>query len=435
SREFGIRDLIRFNTEISAIAYDDATSKWTVTWTEGDGSVRSEEFDAVVSAVGQLNRAKYPDIEGRETFGGLAVHTSQWEEGIDLKGKRIGVIGSGASAYQVVPAVVSEASKLYVIQRSAPWMTIAPDYHAEIDEGQRWLFRHVPHYHRWYRVFTYWHASESRRPYGMVDPNWKSDQSVSQLNEQLRLQLIDYISAQYEDRPDLLEKVIPNYPPNAKRPPRDNGVWSAALKSPNAELVTEGVTQITPTGFITADGVEREVDVIIYATGFHASDFLRPMMVSGRNGIDLHEYWDGDATAYLGVTVPNFPKLFLLYGPNTNLLLTGSMILMAEMASDYVISYMQTIERLGATGLDLKEEALEEHVAWVDAGNRGMAWGVEGVDSWYKNKTGRVSQNWPYPMGTYWQLSREVRLEDYEVLGVGDNVSDVSEELDATFAS
>jgi len=225
--------------------------------------------------------------------------------------------------------------------------------------------------------------------------------------------LTEYLKSEFADRPDLVDKVIPSYPPGAKRLLRDNGVWAGALKRESTQLVTEAIREITPMGVVTADGQEHQVDVIIYGTGFQASKFLTPMTVTGRGGIDLHEQWNGDARAYLGVSIPSFPNLFCLYGPNTNIVINGSIIYFSECGVRYILECVRLLLETGRAALDVRKDVHDEFNEAVDAENRRMAWGASDVNSWYKNETGRVAQNWPFTLLEYWQRTLRPDPDDY----------------------
>jgi 4-hydroxyacetophenone monooxygenase len=240
---------------------------------------------------------------------------------------------------------------------------------------------------------------------------------VSPLNDTARQLLTGYIQLAFAGNPELIDQVLPTYPPFAKRIVRDNGVWPQALQRDNVELVTAGVEQITPTGVTTVDGVHHEVDAIVYGTGFTASQFLMPMKVVGRGGVELHEHWDGDARAYLGITVPRFPNLFLLYGPNTNIVINGSITYFSECEVHYVLGCLKLLlSRPGRRALDVRPEVHDAYNRRIDEGNLNMVWGVSTVNTWYKNAKGRVTQNWPFSLLDYWRETREPNLADYEFL-------------------
>jgi 4-hydroxyacetophenone monooxygenase len=192
-------------------------------------------------------------------------------------------------------------------------------------------------------------------------------------------------------------------------------VWIAALRRPNVHLVTDAIAQITPRGVLTADGVLHEADVIIYGTGFTASDFLRTFKVKGRGGVELHEQWAGDAKAYLGMTVPNFPNLFIVYGPNTNIVVNGSIIFFSECSVRYIVEALKLLAQTGQSAMEPKKAVHDDFNARVDAANAGMAWGVPQVSSWYKNATGRVSQNWPFRLIDYWSATMKPNPADFTI--------------------
>jgi len=412
--ELGVRPSIRFDCEVRTATFDEGRSLWVLEIAGPDGDERLEA-DAVVSAVGQLNRPSLPDIVGTERFAGPSFHSARWDGAVELRGKRVAVIGTGASAAQLVPEVAAVAAGLLVFQRTPSWIGPSPDYHDDTPEGMRWLLRHVPGYSHWYRLWLFWRTAEGLLPAARVDPDWDDPGSVSAVNEGVRQLLTAHIQSQIRDDPELVAKVLPQYPPAAKRIVRDCGTWLEALQRPNVTLVADAIEEITTSG-VRAAGTEHDVDVIIYATGFAASHFLTPMRVVGRDGIELHDRWDGDARAYLGITVPGFPSLFLLYGPNTNIVLNGSIIFFSECEVDYVLGCLRLLLEGGHRALDCRREVHDAYNVRVDEGNRAMAWGASAVNSWYRNAKGRISQNWPFSLLEYWQQTRAPDPADYELL-------------------
>ncbi|SDO24193.1 4-hydroxyacetophenone monooxygenase [Cryobacterium flavum] len=409
----GLLDSIRFETTVLSAAYRATDSLWALRYRTADGEVL-EYFNAVISAVGQLNNPMIPDFVGANKFTGEAWHTAAWRHDVDLKGKRVAVIGAGASAFQVIPAIASEVDHLTVFQRNAPWMYPTPNYLEAIPLELSWLFDVIPFYARWFRFFQFWTAVEGRRRFVTVDPEWSKAGSVSAQNEHMRKNLTSYLEEQFAERPDLLTKVIPTYPPGAKRLLRDDGTWARTLKRPNVALETEAIAEFYEHGIRTADGVEHEVDVIIYGTGFTASDFLSSVSVTGVAGRDLHEYWADDARAYLGISIPGFPNLFCLYGPNTNLVVNGSIVLFSELAVNYVLDAISGLLRRDEAAIDCRQDIYDAYNRQIDEGNGLMAWGASEVSSWYKNKFGRVSQNWPFPLIDYWSATSSVDREAYD---------------------
>jgi len=412
--KYDLRQKIRFETMVETLTRDDDRGVWRAALKGRDGKTEIIEATAVVTAVGQLNRPRFPEIEGMGSFAGPAFHSAEWRHDIDLKGKRIAVIGTGASAYQFVPEIAPDVARLTVFQRTPPWGLPVPHYHDDVPEGMKWVLEHVPYFDKWYRFWLFWMTTEGMLPMVKSDPAWNgSPDAVSAANAMLRETATAALQAQVADRPDLAAKVIPQYPIGGKRSVLDNGVWLKALKRDNVELVTDKVVRITPKGVVTADGVEHEVDVLIYGTGFQASNFLSFLKIKGRGGRDLHETWGGDARAYLGMTNPGFPNLFTIYGPNTNIVVNGSIIFFSECSVRYIMGCLKLLAETGARAMEPKQSVFDTFNKAVDEANSGWAWGSPNVSSWYKNEFGRVSQNWPYGLIDYWRATLEPKADDF----------------------
>ncbi|MBL8772338.1 MAG: NAD(P)/FAD-dependent oxidoreductase [Phenylobacterium sp.] len=412
--KYDLKKHIRFETLVETLAWDEARSVWRATLKGKDGKTEVVEANAVVTAVGQLNRPRFPEIEGMGTFEGPAFHSAEWRHDVDLTGKKVIVIGTGASAYQFVPEIAPKVEHLTVFQRTPPWGLPVPHYHEDVPEGMKWTLEHVPYYDKWYRFWLFWMTTEGFLPMVKSDPLWNGGPgAVSEMNAGLRDMAIASFSAQLADRPDLLPKVTPNYPVGGKRAVLDNGVWLAALKRDNVDLVTDRIARVTPKGVVTADGKEYEADVLIYGTGFQASNFLSFLKVKGRGGRDLHESWGGDARAYLGITHPGFPNFFTIYGPNTNIVVNGSIIFFSECAVRYIVGALKLLAETGAAAMEPKASVYDEFNKRVDEANAGWAWGSPHVSSWYKNQFGRVSQNWPFGLIDYWKATLAPNPDDY----------------------
>ena len=408
---------IRFETEVVSASWSEVGKRWTLR-VRGPRGEETLEAEALISAVGQLNQPLYPDIPGLDSFAGEAFHSARWRDDVELAGRRVAVIGTGASAMQFIPVVAEQAGELLVFQRTPAWLVPTPDYHEPVPDGLRWLYAHVPFYSEWNRFWIFWRMGDGGLLAATVDPAWQGrEDAVSEINELGRQMQTQYLQAEFGDRPDLFEKIVPRYPLGAKRMVRDNGIWARTLKRPNVRLLTEGIERITPKGVVCGRGVEHPVDVIVYGTGFRASRFLAPMEIRGRSGVDLHERWQGDdARAYLGVTVPGFPNFFVLYGPNTNIVVNGSIVYFSECGVRYVLDCLRLLFETGAAALELREEVHDRFNEAVDARNRMMAWGASKVTSWYKNSRGRSAQNWPFTLLEYWQRTRAVEPADYTLL-------------------
>jgi 4-hydroxyacetophenone monooxygenase len=256
--------------------------------------------------------------------------------------------------------------------------------------------------------------TEGAMPALRVDPEWEAgDGSISALNQGIRNVLVERMRQQVGSRTDLLEKVIPKSPLGGKRTLRDNGLWIETLKRANVELVTTKIRETTADAVVTEDGAAYPADLIIYGTGFHASRFLQSTRIFGRKGIELNEMWAGDPRAYLGITVPGFPNFFCIYGPNTNLVAQGSIVFMSECAVRYIVSALDLLQERGAVALEPKPGVNNAYNARVDEENARMAWGMPGVTNWYKSASGRVSQNWPFPLVDYWKVTQKPDPADF----------------------
>ena len=374
ARRFGVLPLIRFGTEVCDARFDDAAGDWVLTLADG-GTHRT---DVLVSACGQLSSPSVPAIPGREQFTGTAFHSARWRHDHDLAGRRVAVVGTGASAIQFVPHVVREAAHTTLFQREAPHVLPKPD--RGYGSGLRAAFRRVPGLLALDRAVTYarleWRAlGFTRRPELL--------RVADRMNERL-------LTAQVHD-PVLRRVLTPQGAPGCKRILLSDDYY-AALDCPDVDVVTAPITRVLPTGVLTADGVAHPVDTIIWGTGFTATDFLTPMTVTGAGGRILRQAWRDGAEAYLGISVSGFPNLFLLYGPNTNLG-HNSIVFMLESQFRYVLG---AVRRIAATGapLDVRPEVQRSFAAWVQRRITATVW-ERGCTSWYRTTSGRNTTNWP----------------------------------------
>ncbi|MGQ0630999.1 MAG: FAD-dependent oxidoreductase [Sporichthyaceae bacterium] len=425
--ETGVIECIRFGVEVTDLEWHDicstarpstapegrATQQKSGHWRvqTSAGTLRA---DVVVSAVGQLNRPAIPEIPGRESFAGPAFHSAAWDHSATIDGARVAVIGNGASGMQVIPPVAARAAHTSIFQRTACWMIPTPGFREQVDPRLRWLLRVVPGYQRWYRYWLLRGVSDALLPYATSDPTWDGDgRSGSFLNDRVRIRLTEYIEAQFGDQPDLLAAVQPDHPPFAKRGVRDDGTWAATLKRDDVQLVTTAIEAIEAGGIRTADGVLHRADVLIWSTGFRAADFVAPMRVRGRGGVDLNEQWSGAPSAYLGMTVPAFPNFFLLYGPNTNIVVNGSAIFFSECEVRHLLACLRLSLERGGAPIEVSAQAHDRFVAEVDAMSATRVWATSNVNSWYRAASGRSSQNWPGTVLDYWARTRTADPDAY----------------------
>ncbi len=418
--KYGVREHIRFETEVVNATWDESTSRWTVETRSADGRRDQVVADAVISAVGQLNRAKLPDIPGRERFEGVAMHSSAWRQDCDWRGKRVAVVGTGASGFQIVPTIAGEAAQVYVFQRSAQWMFANPNYHEKVGAGKKWALEHLPYYGRWYRFLLFWPGCDGGLPTMRRDPSWPhQDRAISEINDVTRQMFTQYLADQIHGDEELLAKVVPDYVCLGKRTLQDNGSWLAALQRDDVELISEPITEIREHSIVCGSGDEEreiEVDIIVWATGFHANRFLWPMRIAGRGGAVLSEQWGDDPEAYLGITVPNFPNLFCIYGPGTNLAHGGSLIFHSECQVRYILGCLKRLIEGGARSIECRPEVSDEYNRRLRAELEEMVWSHPSIkSSWYRNEAGRVTVLSPWRLVDYWRWTLEPNLDDFVV--------------------
>jgi 4-hydroxyacetophenone monooxygenase len=407
---------IRWETEVVGAAWDGDRHAWTVETRAADGTPETLEARGVISAVGQLNRPKLPDIPGRDTFAGPSFHSSRWDHSVDYAGKRVAVIGAGASGFQIVPAIAPDTAHLTVFQRTAQWMFPNPSYHEAVGDGVRWAMRHLPFYGRWYRFLLFWPACDGGMPVARIDPDYphQDGRAISEMNDGARAMFTDWIESQVGDDPELLAKVIPDYPATGKRTLQDNGSWLQALTRDDVELVRDDIERIEPDAVVTADGRRHPVDLIVYATGFEANRFLWPMEIVGRDGAVLAEQWGDEPTAYLGITVPNFPNLFCLYGPGTNLASGGSMIFHSECQMRYVSGCLHELIAGGHAAMEPRPDVHDAYQDRLQAEMEQMVWSHPSIrHSWYKNDDGRIYILSPWRLVDYWDWTRRPDPGDF----------------------
>lgn len=414
ARKYGVHDVVEFKTTVTAATYVDDRSMWKLKVTSSDGSERIVEVNAVLFGVGFLNRPSIPSIAGLESFTGPVLHTAQWDSSVSLEGKRVAMVGTGASGMQVGPTIAPAVKHLTIFQRSPHWVTSNPNYHRKVTEGKKWALKHIPYYADWYRFQLFWATADGLHASLHVDPSWPHlDRSLNEANERMRQTLIASIRTQIGDDDELLAKCIPNYPPYGKRMLRDNH-WYATLKRDNVELVTQPIDHIEPKGIVTANGEVHGAEILVLATGFSVGQVLGPIEVHGSEGVDLRSIWgEDDPRAYLGLTVPGFPNLFILAGPNTNPAHGGSAMFHAECQVAYAVQAIRLLANGEYVSLDVKKNVHDDYNERIDLAHAGMVWAHEGVTSWYKNKAGRVFGATPWRMVDYWKWLRRFDPQDY----------------------
>ena len=394
---------IQWNTEVVSAVWDDDRADWTLTVRTTDGGTRTLTANAVITAVGQLNRPQLPDLPGRDTFGGPSFHSARWDHDVDLTGKRVALVGAGASGFQIAPAIAEQVAHLDVFQRTAQWMFPNPMYHDRVPDGARWAMDHLPFYARWYRFLLLWPGADKGLDAARVDPDY-ADQAnaVSEVNALARMMFTEWITSQVGDDADLLARVLPDYPATGKRTLQDNGSWLTTLKRPDVRLVRTPIERIIPSGLVTVDGEAHDADVIVYATGFRATELLAPLTITGRDGADLHSEWGRRPYAYLGVTVPKFPNLFMMYGPGTHLAHGGSLIMHSELQMQYINSCLEHLIRAGARSMEPLPGPTEEWHRRTQEQITGTVWAHPSIaHSYFKNADGEIHTVSPWRLCEY----------------------------------
>jgi 4-hydroxyacetophenone monooxygenase len=410
----GIAEQVRFNQEVVSLVWDETHSLWRIEVRASDGTLHQLTANCVVSAVGQLNRPRLPQIPGLEKFEGPAFHTARWDHEAKIAGARVGMIGTGASGMQVGPAIAPSVQQLTIFQRSPHWAMHNPLYFETVTDEKKWVLKNIPYYAKWFRFQLFWSSSDGFHPMLRIDPDWPDKKhSINAENAKLREQLEAHIARELGGDMDLIAKATPVYPPYGKRMLRDNH-WYRMLKRPNVEIVTGDVDHIEADAVVTADGVRHELDVLVLATGFQAQRLLTPINIEGRAGQTIRDAWgEDDPRAYLGITVPGFPNFFMIYGPNTNLAHGGSAVFHSECQIRYIMQALRELLETRNAALEVRQEPYLAYQDKVDSAVSGMVWSHPGVTSWYKNKAGRVTMTSPWRLVDYRNLTATFDPADY----------------------
>lgn len=393
AKKYGILPHIRFHAEVDRAAFDDATATWTVHTKDGS-SVRGR---ALVVGNGALHLPALPVIEGIESFQGKAFHSARWDHDYDLAGKRVAVIGTGASAIQFVPQIAPKVEKLHLFQRTPPW--IIPRLDRAFSDAERAVFERLPLLHRAYRAAIYWKLEAQVLGF-TVEPR------IMKLGEKLARK---HLAASVQDK-NLRAALTPSYQIGCKRILLSDDYYPS-LTRPNVELVTDPIEAIKPSGVLTRGGSLREVDAIIYGTGFNVSEYIAPIHIHGSGGRDLNAMWRAAPEAYLGITVSGFPNLYLLMGPNTGLG-HNSMIFMIEAQARYALQCIQALRDRGLATMDVRPDVQSSFNAVLQDKLSRTVW-ASGCRSWYQTESGRNSALWPGFTWDYWLRTRRVDLSDY----------------------
>ena len=396
---FQLSPHLNLSDEVTSAEWDENSLTWKVDTASG----KSLEADAVIGALGQLNRSFWPDIEGAETFTGSKMHSAAWDDGVELSGKRVGVIGSAASAVQLIPEVAKIASHVSVFQHSPNWIVPRNDRHIPPEEmalmatdlekalefaeiNRRLVYENAEHF--FWQAFSF--TPEGRAAY--------TRQATDHLNEQV-------------SDPELRAKLLPDYPIGCRRILICDDFYPC-LQQPHVDLVTDHIAKITPTGIETKDGEHREFDVLVFATGFETTGWHWSVDVVGEGGHTIAQEWKNNPEAYLGITVSGFPNFFVLYGPNTNLG-HNSITFMLERQVEYAVKALESLDAEGARAMSPSRAAQDAFNAKLQEDLKSTSWADPACNSWYKTGDGRITQNWSGHTRAYADAVSSVKLEDY----------------------
>ena len=394
--DFNVRQYLRLNTGVESAHFDAQTGSWRVA--SSDGQVRN--FDFLISACGQLSNPSIPDLEGIAEFQGPSFHSANWDHSLHLSGKRVAVVGTGASAIQFTPEIAKQAAQVDIYQRSAPWILHKLD--REYPEWEKRFFRRFPARISLSRLFFL--SVFELLTYGFTGRHWVLKPMMKAANA--------YRKKELGDHPELHAKATPDYDIGCKRALFTND-WYPTLKRANVELIHGDAPRVTANGLVDREGRERPADVIIWGTGFKPLDFVAPMKIFGLEGRELGETWGDRPEAYLGTTVSGFPNMFIMYGPNTNHG-AGSVPYSNECQYNYILDAINRLQAGGHRYLDLKSEVLDQWRDEMEERSAKSVWTQGGCESWYVTNNGINTNNWPGPWLEYKRRTRRISPDEYQ---------------------
>ena len=392
-----IAPFIRLNTPLHEARWDEARGRWLVCAAD-DLTIHAR---VLVSGMGALHVPHYPEIPGIESFEGPAFHSAVWDSSVDLNGKRIGVIGTGASAIQFVPEIAPLAGKLTVFQRTPPWVMSKPDF--AFGEGAKRRFRRLPGATLAFRTALFWRHE-------VVVLGFLGNRKMQETGEAMARKWLETNIAD----PQLRAKLTPAYRLGCKRVLMSNDYY-AAFNRANVELVTTPIAEARADSIVTEDGAEREFDALIFGTGFHVAEPFRGTRIVGKDGVEIHDAWRSRAGAYLGITVAGYPNLFLLLGPNTGLG-HNSVVLMIEAQVRYVMDCLRLMRSRGRPVIEVKLERQQSFLQEMRSRLAGTVWQTGGCTSWYQDhRTGENPVIWPGSVIAYRRRTRAARPGDFDL--------------------
>jgi 4-hydroxyacetophenone monooxygenase len=418
SRNYGVFENTRFGREVSSARFDEAADRWLLEVSGPDGP-ETVTANVIVNAMGTFTNPKDPHFGDESEFQGMIVHPARWPEGLDVRGKRVAIVGNGSTGVQLLAPIARDAEQVFVFQRTPQWISPRDKYGRAIEPEIRWLLDNFPGYWNWWRYMAIAALFQTHR-FFIPDEEWKkAGGRFNPLSDKLREDLIAYIKNQTGGRADLVDRLIPDYAPFSRRPVVDNG-WYQALTRDNVELVTDGIGRLTQTGIETADGTVRNVDIIVTATGFEVARYLWPTRYTGRGDVEIHDFWSVDGPrAYLGMLVPCFPNMFTLYGPNSQPVSGGTglpvwYVLWAAYAAQCIVRMLEEAK----SRVEVRLEAFQRYNDDLDAESKQLILlQPEGAPekNYYVNEFGRVQVNAPWYGPEYHRMCAQVDWNDIEI--------------------
>ncbi len=417
SNEFGVREHIRFGCTVTSATWDNENQTWRITYETDDKAEVELNAFIMVTAIGFFNKPSSQVLPGEESYQGAIFHSARWPQDLDVSDKRVAVIGTGASSMQIVPSIAPSVKNLTVYQRSAQWVRRIDHFHDKLGDAQQFLLDEFPVYRAWFRFSMFWRYCDGLLPTLRKDPNWPHpERSLNKINDRHRDQMTRFIEQELGDKHDeLFDKCLPTYPPYGKRILLDHD-WYKTLCRDNVELITEAVESITETGITTADKKSRDYDIIVKCLGFEPIGSAARLNIRGASGQKLVDAWDGDnPTAHLGMTVPDFPNMFILMGPNSGVGHGGSAIFLAECNVRYISDALIKMIEGGITGISVRREVHDKFVDMVDREHEQMIWTHPGMTTYYRNSRGRVHFVMPFRNVDYYTMTRHFDPDEYHV--------------------
>lgn len=405
--KYGLREHTRFGREVEALWWDEDRAQWEIHSVDRHGNAHVSYARVVITAAGYLNRPRWPELPGRQTFTGISIHSAEWDPSLDLAGKRVAVIGAGCTAVQIVDACVDEVEHLTVFQRQPHWVAPRKRPSDDVPAHRRFLGKHLPYYAKWNRLKSFWATADNNYPVILRDPEWaETHLSISPANDVLLQMCLQYIDETFCAGSELARKVTPDFAPYGKRIIRDPGGYYAALTRDHVDVEASEPAAVNANGIVTQDGRQLDLDVIIYATGYHL-DFLSTVDIRGRGARMLADEWDDSPRAYRGGTVPGFPNLFINSAPNYSPGHGAGANFSMEVLAHYIIECLQLMALRGATTMEVTEQAYEDYSAGIDEAMSRTVWcHTPNAHTYYRSGSGRVVVATPYRLVDLWHQHR-----------------------------